>query len=130
VKILLDTQCWLWMALSPERFNAEARHLVESSEHELRLSAASAMEIAVKHALGRVRLPEPPARYVPTRLDALRVQSLPVDVTHALRAASLPSYHADPFDRLLIAQAQLEGFPLLTADPVFDRYEVEVIPAA
>jgi PIN domain nuclease of toxin-antitoxin system len=117
------------MAASPDRLSARARALVESFEHELFLSAASAWEIAIKHALGKLRLPEPPARYVPSRLEILRTQPLPIEHGHALRVGTLPSHHRDPFDRLLVAQAQLEDLPLLTADAVFSRYDVTVIDA-
>ncbi len=127
MRILLDTQCWLWMAASPERLSARARKLVETTEHELLLSAASAWEIAIKHALGKLRLPEPPARYVPKRLETMRTVPLPIEHGHALRVASLPPHHRDPFDRMLVAQAQIEDLPILTADPVFTRYDVEVI---
>jgi PIN domain nuclease of toxin-antitoxin system len=61
MRILLDTQCWLWMTMTPERFSARARRLVEDSSHTLYLSAASAWEIVIKHGLGKLRLPEPPA---------------------------------------------------------------------
>lgn len=130
MKILLDTQCWLWMAASPERFSAAARALVEASDNELCLSAASAWEIAIKYALGKLRLPEPPARYVPSRLDALRTLALPIEHGHALHVATLPPHHRDPFDRLLVAQAQVEDLPILTADPLLSRYEVTTIPAS
>jgi PIN domain nuclease of toxin-antitoxin system len=129
MKILVDTQCWLWMAASPERLSADARALVETTEHELFLSAASAWEIAIKHALGKLRLPEPPASYVPTRIDALRMLRLPIEHGHALRVATLPAHHRDPFDRMLIAQAQEEDLPILTADPVFREYDITVISA-
>ena len=129
MRILLDTQCWLWMAASPEKLSAHARSLVETTEHELLLSAASAWEIAIKHALGKLRLPEPPARYVPTRLETLGTVPLPIEHDHALRVAALPSHHRDPFDRLLVAQAQIEDLPILTADDVFGSYDVTVIAA-
>ena len=129
MKILLDTQCWLWMASSPERFSVHARSLVETRVNELYLSAASAWEIAIKHGLGKLRLPEPPARYVPSRLAALGTLALPIEHTHALHVAALPSHHRDPFDRLLVAQAQVEDLPILTADPVFARYDVTTIAA-
>jgi PIN domain nuclease of toxin-antitoxin system len=129
VRILLDTQCWLWMAAAPERLSSQARALVEPSDHELLLSAASAWEIAIKHALGKLTLPEPPSRYVPSRLDSLRTTPLPIQHDHALRVASLPPHHRDPFDRLLVAQAQIEGIPILTADAVFAKYDVSVIAA-
>src|SRR5688572_11728170 len=115
MKILLDTQCWLWMAASPDRFSASARSLIETTENELYLSAASAWEIAIKYSLGKLRLPEPPARYVPSRLELLRTSALPVEHSHALHVAALPPHHRDPFDRLLIAQAQVEDLPILTA---------------
>jgi PIN domain nuclease of toxin-antitoxin system len=79
--------------------------------------------------LGKLRLPEPPARYVSSRLDALRTLPLPIDHNHALHVAALPSHHRDPFDRLIIAQAQVEDLPVLTADPVFARYDVTMISA-
>ena len=129
MRILLDTQCWLWMAASPERLSARARSAIERADNQLFLSAASAWEIAIKHALGMLSLPEPPARYVPSRVDRLRTTPLPIDQAHALHVAALPPHHRDPFDRLLVAQAQVEHLPILTADPVFDRYDVDTIDA-
>ena len=129
MRILLDTQCWLWMAAAPDRLSARARALVDTTDHELLVSAASAWEIAIKHALGKLTLPEPPERYVPSRSEALRTVPLAIEHAHALRVASLPPHHRDPFDRLLVAQAQIEDVPILTADPVFARYDVPVIEA-
>jgi PIN domain nuclease of toxin-antitoxin system len=106
-----------------------ARSLVESGQNELYLSAASSWEIAIKHALGKLRLPEPPARYVPSRLDKLRVLPLAIDHRHALHVTALPAHHRDPFDRLIVAQAQLEDLPVLTADPQLDLYDITVLPA-
>jgi PIN domain nuclease of toxin-antitoxin system len=130
MRILLDTQCWLWMALAPERFSARSRRLVEARETVLYLSAASAWEVAIKHALGKLRLPEPPVTYVPSRVAALGVQPLPIDHQHALHVATLPPHHRDPFDRLLIAQAQIDDLSILTADPLFAAYDVATIAAA
>jgi PIN domain nuclease of toxin-antitoxin system len=129
MRILLDTQCWLWMTLTPERFSSRARRLVEDSSHTLYLSAASAWEIAIKHGLGKLRLPEPPATYVPSRTAALGVLPLAIEHAHALRVATLPAHHRDPFDRLLVAQAQIEDLPVLTADPAIRAYGVETIDA-
>jgi PIN domain nuclease of toxin-antitoxin system len=129
VRILLDTQCWLWMALSPERFSPRGRRLVEDQRNVLYLSAASAWEIAIKHALGKLRLPEPPISYVPDRVAALGVQPLPIEHEHALHVATLPPHHRDPFDRLLVAQAQLDDLPILTADPLIEAYDVTTIAA-
>ncbi len=84
MRILLDTHCWLWMQVAPERFCTSARALVEAPESDLFLSAASAWEIAVKYALGKLPLPLPPARYVPGRMQAAGVHGLPVAQSHAL----------------------------------------------
>lgn len=127
MRILLDTQCWLWMEAAPERLSAQARAIVRDPTHELYLSAASAWEVAIKYELGKLRLPVPPQRYVPSRLKRSRITPLPVQVEHALRAATLPSHHRDPFDRLLIAQAQIERLAILTADPQFVFYDVQLI---
>jgi PIN domain nuclease of toxin-antitoxin system len=129
VRILLDTQSWLWMAASPERLSADARSLVGSTENDLYLSAASAWEISIKFSIGKLRLPEPPGRYVASRLETMRVSPLAIEVGHALQVAGLPRHHRDPFDRLLIAQAQLEDLPILTSDPVFRAYDVKTIPS-
>ncbi len=96
-------------------------------ENELFLSAASAWEIAIKYSLGKLRLPMEPTEYVRSRLAPTLTLELSVTHTHALRVAHLPLHHRDPFDRLLIAQAQLEGMGLMTSDPRFAAYDVEVL---
>jgi PIN domain nuclease of toxin-antitoxin system len=130
VRVLLDTEVWLWMQADPDRLTEAARRIVEPAENELLLSAASSWEIAIKFGLGRLPLPEPPDRYVPDRIRRSGVTPLVVEHAHALAVASLPNHHRDPFDRLLVAQARLEGVPILTADPAFAPYQVEVIGAA
>ena len=127
---LLDTQIWLWSLVSPERLNQEARQIITGSQNRVYFSVVSAWEIAIKYALGKLSLPEPPATFVPGRLVRDRFQVLRVALEHALQVAELPYHHRDPFDRLLIAQSRLEKLPLLSADPVFGKYEVEVIPAS
>jgi len=126
VRLLLDTQCWLWMQVSPERFSAPALELIQHPESELVLSAASSWEIAIKHALGELRLPIAPEEYVPTRMERSGMTALAIEHSHALRVASLPLHHRDPFDRLLIAQAQIEKLPILTADRQLEPYDVEI----
>jgi len=126
VKRLLDTQCWLWMQASPDRFSPQARDLVDDPDSVLLLSPVSAWEIAAKYALGRLVLPVPPADYVPSRMKSSGVDALPLQHSHALQVAALPWHHGDPFDRLLIAQAQVEGLPILSADRQLAAYDVEV----
>jgi PIN domain nuclease of toxin-antitoxin system len=130
VNALLDTQIWLWSIVSPDRLNQRARQIITSSQNRLYFSAASAWEIAIKYAFGKLPLPEPPEAFVQPRLARDRFQVLAVSLEHALQVAELPPHHRDPFDRMLVAQSRLENLPLLTADPVFGKYDVRVIPAA
>ena len=130
MKILLDTHCWLWMAVAPERFSPSALKLVSDPDIRLFLSAVSAWEISIKYALGKLELPLPPGKYVPSRMEITGVEGLPVSHAHGLKAGGLPSHHCDPFDRMLVAQAQLEGMPLLTADRQIHLYDLEVIEAS
>lgn len=129
MRILLDTQVWLWMQSAPARLGPRALAVVVDPENDLLLSAASSWEIAIKHALGKLRLPAPPPEYVPSRMQASGTNALPITHAHALQVASLPAHHRDPFDRLLVAQAQVESLPVLTADPQIGRYAVEAIAA-
>ena len=123
---LLDTQSWLWMQVCPERFSPEVTELLRDAETELLLSAASSWEIAIKYGLGKLPLPAPPSEYVPSRMATSGVVPLPVRHSHALHVATLPSHHRDPFDRLLIAQAQVEKLSILTCDRQFASYDVDV----
>lgn len=127
MRVLADTHTWLWMLGAPERLPAAVRDLVSDPATEVLVSAASAWEIAIKHDLGKLTLPEPPATYVPRRLAATGCTALAVEVVHALRAGALPPHHRDPFDRLLIAQAQVLRVPLCSGDRAFAAYAVEVL---
>jgi PIN domain nuclease of toxin-antitoxin system len=126
VKFLIDTHCWLWLQASPERMSPEMLSLLENPINDLFLSAASSWEIAIKFALGKLPLPEPPGRYVPRRMMASGSRGLAVEHAHALRVAELPAHHRDPFDRLLVAQAQIEKLVLVTVDRHFERYDVDL----
>lgn len=86
-------------------------------------------EIAIKYGLGKLELPDAPARTVPELMTRTATTPLPIHHSHALHVAELPPHHRDPFDRLLIAQAQLEALPIMTADPQFEPYEIEILKA-
>jgi len=126
VKLLLDTQCWLWMQASPERFSSQTRDMLDDPDNVLLLSPVSAWEISSKYSLGRLTLPIAPAEYVPSRMKSSGVDALPLQHSHALQVATLPWHHLDPFDRLLIAQAQVEGLPILSADRQLAVYDVQL----
>ena len=99
------------------------RAILTEPDNELYLSAASSWEIAIKWSLGKLPLPTPPPEYVPQRMERQAVAALPVQHRHALHVVGLPRHHRDPFDRLLIAQAQLDKLTLLTADRKFADYD-------
>lgn len=126
MKYLLDTGVWLWSVGETERINPKARQVIAEGRDEIYLSAASVWEISIKSALRKMRLPERPAIYVPSRIAAQGIQPLPITHVHALGVSDLPPHHRDPFDRILIAQAQAEGMTILTADRAFVKYQVEV----
>lgn len=125
--MLLDTHCWLWLQVRPERLGAASLARLQEPGVELFLSAASAWEIALKHSVGKLPLSDPPVRYVPERMLSSGVAALSVTHEHALHVATLPLHHVDPFDRLLIAQAQLERLTLLTADRQLAPYDVDLL---
>jgi PIN domain nuclease of toxin-antitoxin system len=130
MRFLIDTHCWLWAVRNPERLLPTAAKLIESNENTVVLSAVSALEIAIKASLGKLELSEPAAEFVSSQMVALSMTSLPVYLSHALRVGLLPHHHRDPFDRLLVAQSQIERLPLMTADSEIAVYDVEIIWAA
>ena len=127
MKALLDTHTFLWWVLDIPRLSADARSIIGDGANELLFSAASAYELTIKAQSGRLTLPESADTYVPSRLAANAFGTMAIELAHALRAGRLPAVHRDPFDRILVAQAQVEGLPIITADPAISRYEVETI---
>jgi PIN domain nuclease of toxin-antitoxin system len=121
VKLLLDTQLLLWAAGQPDKLSAEARTLVEAADNELLFSAVSVWEITIKKGLGRPDFRVEPRVLRRGLLDNGYVE-LPITSQHAVGVDSLPALHRDPFDRLLVAQAQAEGIMLITADPRVAEY--------
>jgi PIN domain nuclease of toxin-antitoxin system len=127
MKYLLDTHTFLWWCLGAEQLSPRAHAIIADGRNEIYFSAASAWEIAIKAGKGRLTLPEEPGRYVASRMHQHRFLALPVLISHALRVYDLPPQHADPFDRLLIAQCQMESLPLITKDEDIQRYDVETL---
>jgi PIN domain nuclease of toxin-antitoxin system len=127
MKYLLDTHAFLWWCLGAEQLSPHAADIIADGRNEIYFSSASAWEIAIKTGKGRLTLPEEPAQFVVSRMNQHRFLALPVQISHAMHVAELPPFHADPFDRLLIAQSQLESLPLITKDEEMQRYAVETI---
>ena len=129
MRILLDTHVWLWLEVSPESLSSDALKLLSDTQHELIISAASTWEIAIKYALGRLPLPMSPAKFALDSLANNDFTPLFINHSHTLQVADLPKHHNDPFDRLLIAQAQLNDLTILTADKLFSAYDIETYAA-
>jgi PIN domain nuclease of toxin-antitoxin system len=127
LRALLDSHAFIWWVLDTPSLSQRCREILSDRANEIALSVASLYEIAYKATQGRLTLPEEPASYLRDRLMANDFSALPIEPTHALRAATLPPIHRDPFDRIIVAQAQLEAIPILTADPAIGRYDVETI---
>jgi PIN domain nuclease of toxin-antitoxin system len=127
MRILLDTQAWLWMESRPDRFSTKVRKQLVHPQTELFLSTASIWEISIKFAMGKLELPLPPAVYVPDRMARNNISALAIETAHALGVIDLPQHHRDPFDRMLVSQARVEQLPILTSDPAFEKYDIEVI---
>ena len=126
MRLLVDTHAFLWHQMGDARLSEAARLAMDDPDNEWQLSAASVWEIAIKAGLGRLTLPMSVADYLGEKArDGLEV--LPVDWRHAAAVERMPPLHRDPFDRLLVAQAQLEGLRIVSADPVFRKYGVGVV---
>lgn len=128
MRLLIDTQCWLWMNASPDRLSERTRSLLLARSTKRLLSVASVWEIAIKHQIGKLPLPLAPSDYVPDRLRLTRTDPLPISVNHALRAGGLPNLHRDPFDRMIVAQALVEDLPVLSSDIRLDAYGIRRLP--
>jgi PIN domain nuclease of toxin-antitoxin system len=123
--LLLDTHVLLWWLADDPGLNNNARSLIASPQSSVFVSAASAWEISIKRALGKVEAPDD----LEAQLARHHLSPLAISIGHALAAGALPRHHEDPFDRLLIAQARLEGLTIATRDPRFEPYQVPTLAA-
>jgi PIN domain nuclease of toxin-antitoxin system len=126
VRLLLDTHVFLWLNAAPERLGAALTE-IEDSRNRLVVSAVTSWEIAIKHARGRLPLPDPPERYVPDLIRRIGAEALAIEHAHALGVASLPLLHRDPFDRLLVAQADSIEATLVTTDQRIAEYPIRTL---
>jgi PIN domain nuclease of toxin-antitoxin system len=124
MRILLDTHTFLWWLEDSRRLGTRARASIADPEVEVVVSAASAWEIAVKLRKGTLKVERADLRDIAEEIRGQDFEELPITVSHAERAGRLPGNHWDPFDRLLIAQAQAEGLPLVSNEALFDCYGV------
>ncbi len=124
MNLLLDTHAFLWFCQDDPALSATAKALIENPANRKLVSVASCWEIAVKAGLGKMKLGEPSASYIPTALNRTGFDLLPITVAHATGVEGLPMHHRDPFDRLLVAQVIAEGFSILSRDVILDAYGI------
>lgn len=127
VRVLLDTHAFLWAAMQPERLSPKAHRLLETAATEVLISAASAWEIATKFRLGKLPGAKSAIADYGDVVRRLGAQSLSITTAHALTAGSYPHEHRDPFDRLLAAQAQIEGLTLVSKDRALGQFGIKIL---
>ncbi len=127
MNLLLDTCTFLWSIEGGGAVSESARAALADPANDIYLSSVSAWEIAVKHALGKLPLPEPPEKYVPSQRSARGIEPLALDEEAALQLPRLPPLHRDPFDRMLVCQALVGGLTVVTPDADIARYPVRTL---
>jgi PIN domain nuclease of toxin-antitoxin system len=127
VRLLLDSHAFLWAASGDDRLPPSVADLIGDMRNRIVLSVATTWELTLKVERGRLRLPAPPQDYFEDRVEALTLELLPIHQRHVAALAELPQLHADPFDRMLVAQALVEDMDLVTGDRAVHEYPVRTI---
>ena len=127
MRLRLDTHAFLWFVTDDPRLGAVAKSSIQDSANQRLLSAACLWEMAIKFSFGKLKLAKPFATLIPEQLAANSIEILPIQLSHIEAVAGLPFHHRDPFDRMLIAQAIVEGIGLLSAEAAIDAYGVKRI---
>ncbi|PKN16187.1 MAG: PIN domain nuclease [Deltaproteobacteria bacterium HGW-Deltaproteobacteria-23] len=127
MRLLLDTHTFLWWINNDPALSEAALASITSVRNECFLSLASCWELAIKSSIGKIRLSKPVDRFIPEELAANDFQLLPIDFRHVAKVETLPFYHRDPFDRLLVAQSLAEKMSIISADAVLSGYGVKRI---
>ena len=124
---LLDTHVLLWWLFDDPKLSSQAREVIRAPENIIIVSSASGWEITTKSRLGKLPYAGDIIGNLPSLLQKARIKALSISMAHALAAGALPGPHRDPFDRMLIAQSQIEQLPIVTSDRAFKKYPVELI---
>ncbi|NEO26792.1 MAG: type II toxin-antitoxin system VapC family toxin [Kamptonema sp. SIO4C4] len=128
INYLLDTHVFLWWLFNDSRLDTLCRDIIRNPSHRIFISSASAWEIATKHRIGKLPEAQPIVEQYANILTQAKFLELPITSAHALRAGRLPIAHRDPFDRMIMAQAELEAMPVITYDSVFQTGLIQLIP--
>jgi len=127
LRLILDTCTLLWLTQEPKRLSRTCRKAIDDADNVLVLSDASVWELSLKIAAGKLSFSPPLRRWLVDQRAVWQLQSLPVREEHILRTLEIERHHADPFDRLLVAQALVENVAIVTPDVAISKYPVEVI---
>ena len=126
MKILLDTHIFLWYISGDKRLSIDKHNGIRDSNNEVYLSVVSVWEAIIKYQLGKLPLPQPPETYLPAQRQQHQIMSLTLNEDSVAHLTQLPAVHRDPFDRILICQANVHGLSLMTDDPIVQQYPVQV----
>lgn len=127
MRILLDTHAFLWGIGDPAQLSTDAKRIISDRNNQIFLSVASGWEIAIKASIGKLSVPANLESFMLEQIRRVGIEILSIQMSHALRVYKLPNHHQDPFDRMLVAQSQLENLPIVTNDPQIARYSVKTI---
>ncbi|MBI2767458.1 MAG: type II toxin-antitoxin system VapC family toxin [Chloroflexi bacterium] len=127
MNLLVDSHAFLWSDSEPGKVGVRAREAIASTANRRYFSLASVWELAVKAGTGKLELDDDLESFVRDELRRWRMELLPIELRHAARVRNLPHHHKDPFDRLLVAQAQAESMVIVTNDRMIARYDVQVV---
>ena len=125
MRLLLDTHTLIWMASLDDKLSEKAKSLILDTDNELFLSVASIWEMSIKASLGKLILQQPIEQIINQQVQTNGLQLINIETTHALAVSTLPWHHRDPFDRLIIAQSQLENLTILGCDTAMDVYDIK-----
>ena len=127
MRALLDTNSFLWFIAGSDRLSINARHIIIDQDNDLFLSIASLWEIAIKVSIGKLELLQSFDKLIPDQLNRNGINTFPILLNHLSELIQLPFHHRDPFDRLIIAQSMTEAMPVISNDPAFKMYPIEII---
>lgn len=127
MRLLLDTQSFLWFLAGDTRLSKNARQKIADLDNEVYVSIGSLWEIAIKSSLGKLNLSKPFESFIPEQLEENEIEILHIRLDDLSQLFRFPFHHRDPFDRLIIAQAIIRGMPVVTSDDIFSEYEVKLL---
>jgi PIN domain nuclease of toxin-antitoxin system len=127
MKYLLDTHAFLWFISADDKLSSKARSIIKNSNNEVYFSAASAWEMSIKVRLGRLTIEEELEPFIIKQLSENNFSTLSITIFHSIYTSKLPDIHKDPFDRMIIAQSQVEDMPLISKDKNIEKYKIPVV---